>query len=353
MKKLILLLLCAGHYLPSVANTVINVEFEKGTEKFTSASLRDLSYHAESLYLAKGIKVTLQEPNRNADVKKQALFYKREKELREFFKEEHLNFGSISFTYEQESNKGTKPVVVIEIVPHAVVADNIRPDSTFTNKNALQITCQYNDLEIADELKVEKLTSQEDLYNSNVSSFFDNKIIFIRELMKIEFPSGKVPNKPVTAMLSQNSDLAKKQFILLQWNNINKEWSKIGAAKKPTKVANDYYYAAVFEESGIYALVESKSTSVTPVTVTAPKNKAITYVEIISNEPFIRIEGTISTNQREAKFKAPRDIDNYIIRAVCKDAQGKEWIEETRVSKKNILRVFRNRNKVNAYFINK
>ena len=353
MKKLILLLLCAGYYFPSAANTVINLEFEKGTDKFTEGTLRDLSYHAESLYLAKGIKVTLQEPNRNADVKKQALFYKREKELREFFKEEHLNFGSISFTYEQETNKGTKPVISIEIVPHAVVADVIRPDSTFTNKNELQITCQYNDLDIANELKVEKLSSQEELYNSNVSSFFDNKIIFIRELLKIEFPSGKIPNKPVTAMLAQNADLAKKQFILLQWNNINKEWTKIGTSKKPTKVANAYYYAAVFEESGIYALVERKSTSVTPVAVQAPKNKAMTYVELISTEPFIRIEGEVSNNQREAKFKAPRDVENYLIRAVCKDAQGKEWIEETTVSKKNILSAFRNRNKVNAYFINK
>ncbi|MFM2315937.1 MAG: hypothetical protein RLZZ155_269 [Bacteroidota bacterium] len=353
MKKLILLLLCAGYYLPSVANIIINVEFEKGTEKFTTASLRDLSYHAENLYLAKGIKVTLQEPNRNADVKKQALFYKREKELREFFKEEHLNFGTISFTYEQENNKGTKPVITIEIVPHAVLAEVIRPDSTFINNHDLQITCQYNDLDIANELKVEKLSSQEDLYNSNVSSFFDNKIIFIRELLKIDFPSGKIPNKPVTAMLSQSSELAKKQFILLQWNNINKEWTKIGSAKKPTKVANGYYYAAVFEESGIYALVESKSTSVTPVIVESPKNKALTYVELISNEPFIRIEGDISNNQREAKFKAPRDIDNYLIRAVCRDAQGKEWIEETKVTKKNIFSVFRKRNKVNAYFNNK
>jgi hypothetical protein len=138
--------------------------------------------------------------------------------------------------------------------------------------------------------------------------------------------------------------------MLLQWNNINKEWTKIGSAKKPVKGTHGYYFSAVLEESGLYALVESKSTSVTPVIAKAPKNVALSYIEIISNEPFIRIEGVISDNQREATFKAPRDIENYIIRAVCKDAQGKEWIEETKVSKKSIIRSFLNRKKINAYF---
>jgi hypothetical protein len=118
-------------------------------------------------------------------------------------------------------------------------------------------------------------------------------------------------------------------------------------------VNNGYYYAAAIEESGIYALVENKSTSTAPVIALAPKNAALTYIEILSTEPFIRIEGSISDNQREANFKAPRDIENYIIRAVCKDASGKEWIEETKVSHKNILSLFKSRKKVNAYFINK
>ena len=134
---------------------------------------------------------------------------------------------------------------------------------------------------------------------------------------------------------------------------MNKEWTKVGSAKKPTKGTSGYCYTAVLEESGIYALVENKSASVTPVLAVAPKNVALTYVEIISSEPFIRIEGDISDNQREATFKAPRDIENYIIRSVCRDTNGKEWIEETKVSKKNILSFFKSRKKVNAYFKNK
>jgi hypothetical protein len=352
MKKLIAVLFCAGYFLTAQANSIITIEFEKDSEKFNEATLRALSVYAEELYLAKGIKVTLQEPSRNADAKKQALFYKREKELREFFKEEHLNFDHISFNYEQEGKKKA-PVISVEIVPHAVVAEIIRPDSTFINKNNISITCGYNDLELAREMSIKKLTSQEELYNSNVSSFFDNKIIIIRELLKIEFPEGKMPNRPVTASLVQSSEFAKKQFMLLQWNNMNKEWTKVVSAKKPIKENNGYSYSAVIEESGIYALVENKSNSVTPVIAIAPKNVALTYVEIISNEPFLRLEGDISNNQREAKFKAPRDIENYIIRSVCKAANGTEWIEETKVSKKNILSVFKSRKKVNAYFNNK
>lgn len=349
MKKLIAVLFCAGYFLGAQANSTLVIEFEKDSEKFNEATIRALSIYAEELYLAKGIKVTLQEPSRNADAKKQALFYKREKELREFFKEEHLNFERISFNYEQEGKKKA-PVISVEIVSHAVVAEIIRPDSTFTNKSDISITCGYNDLELANEMSIQKLTSQEELYNSNVSSFFDNKIIIIRELLRIEFPEGKMPNKPVTAQLPQSSEHAKKQFLLLHWNNMNKEWTKIVSAKKLAKGANGYYYTAVLEESGIYALVENKSVSVTPVLAIAPKNVALTYVEIISSEPFIRIEGDISDNQREATFRAPRDIENYIIRSVCKDATGKEWIEETKVSKKNILSAFKSRNKVNAYF---
>jgi hypothetical protein len=140
--------------------------------------------------------------------------------------------------------------------------------------------------------------------------------------------------------------------MLLQWNNVNKEWTKLGSAKKPVKGAQGYYYSAVLEESGLYALVESKSASVVPVIAEAPKNVAISYIEILSTAPFIRIEGDISDNQREAKFKAPRDVENYIIRAVCKDAQGKEWIEETKVSKKSIFRFILKRKKINAYFNN-
>lgn len=352
MKKLIAVLFCAGNLLLAQANSTIPIAFEKDSEKFNEATLRALSIYAEELYLAKGIKVTLQEPSKNADVKKQALFYKREKELREFFKEEHLDFNHISFNYEQEGKKNV-PVISIEIVPHAVVAEIIRPDSTFSSKSGIQITCKYNDIEIAKELNLEKLSSQEDLYNSSVSSFFDNKIILIRDLLKIEFPSGKMPGNPVTAMIPQQAENAKKQYLLLQWNNINKEWTKISSAKKPTKLNNAYYYAAPIEESGIYALVENKSVSTTPVLAKAPKNAAITYVEILSTEPFIRIEGSVSDNQREATFKAPRDIENYIIRAVCKNASGKEWIEETKVSKKNVFSIFKNRKKVNAYFTNK
>ena len=249
MKKLIAVLFCAGYFLAAQANSTLVIEFEKDSEKFNEATIRALSIYAEELYLAKGIKVTLQEPSRNADAKKQALFYKREKELREFFKEEHLNFERISFNYEQEGKKKA-PVISVEIVSHAVVAEIIRPDSTFTNKNDISITCGYNDLELANEMSIQKLTSQEELYNSNVSSFFDKKIIIIRELLRIEFPEGKMPNKPVTAQLPQSSEQAKKQFLLLHWNNMNKEWTKIVSAKKLAKGANGYYYTAVLEESG-------------------------------------------------------------------------------------------------------
>ncbi len=352
MKKLIAVLFCAGYLLNAQANSTITIEFEKDSEKFTEGTLRALSIYTEELYLAKGIKVTLQEPSKNADTKKLALFYKRERELKEFFKEEHLNFDHISFNYEVEGKKKL-PVISIEIVSHTVVAEIIRPDSSFTNKSNIAITCKYSDIELAQEMTLAKLSSQEELYNSNVSSFFDNKIIFIRELLNIEFPEGRLPSKPVTAELPQSAEFAKKQFMLLQWNNINKEWTKIGAAKKPVKGAHGYYYSAVLEESGLYALVESKSTSIVPVIAKAPKNIAISYIEILSTEPFIRIEGTVSDNQREANFKAPRDIENYIIRAVCKDAQGKEWIEETKVSKKSLVRSILNRKKINAYFNNK
>ena len=351
MKKLILVLFCAGYFISTQANSTIAVEFIKDSEKFTEATIRALSIYTEELYLAKGIKVTLQEPSRNADAKKQALFYKREKELREFFKEEHLNFDRISFNFEQEGKKSV-PVIKIEIVPHLVVAEVIRPDSSFYNKNDIPITCGYNDLELAQEMTIQKLKSQEELYNSNVSSFFENKIIFVQELLRIQFPQGKMPSKPVIAKLAQDQENSRKQFMLLQWNNINKEWTKIGAAKKPIKEAQSYYYSAVLEESGLYALVESKSASVIPVVAKAPKNTAISYIEILSTEPFIRIEGKVSDNQREATFKAPRDQRNYIIRAVCKDAHGKEWIEETRVYKKSIFRVFLDRKKMNAYFNN-
>ena len=352
MKKLIAVLFCAGYFITAHANSTIVIEFEKDSEKFNEVTVRALSVYAEELYLAKGIKVTLQEPSKNADAKKQALFYKRERELKEFFKEEHLNFDRISFAYVLEGKNGL-PVISVEIVSHAVVAEVIRPDSTITTKSNIKITCQYNDIELSRDITIAKLTSRDDLYNSNVSSFFENKIIIIRELLNIEFPDGKMPTRPITAQIAQSSEFAKKQFILLQWNNMKKEWTKIGAAKKPAKGAQGYYYNAVIEESGLYALVENKSTSVTPVMVKAPKNVALTYVEILSNEPFIRIEGDISDNQREAKFKAPRDIENYIIRSVCKDANGKEWIEETKVSKKSILSFFKSRKKVNAYFNNK
>lgn len=351
MKKLIAVLFCAGYLLQAQANSVITIEFEKDSEKFTEGTMRTLSIYAEELYLAKGIKVTFQEPSRNAETKKQALFYKREKELKEFFKEEHLNFDRISFNYEQEGKKKA-PVISIEIVPHAVIAEIIRPDSTFVNKNRISLTCKYNDLELANNMKVERLASQEDLYNSNVSSFFENKIILIKELFRIEFPNGEVPSSAVTAEITQNAENAKKQFTLLHWNNINKEWTKVGSTKKPTKGAHGYVFIANFEESGIYAIVENKSISVTPVVAKAKKNIALTYIEILSSEPFIRIEGEISDNQTEAKFKAPRTVEDYVIRAVCRDAQGKEWIEETKVSKKNIWRFFKKRKNINAYFNN-
>ena len=351
MKKLIAVLFCAGYILNAHANSTIVIEFLKDSEKFNEATVRALSVYTDELYLAKGIKVTLQEPKKSADAKKQALFYKRERELIEFFKEEHLNFEHISFIYEVEGKK-MLPVISVEIVSQSIVAEIIRPDSTFTNASNIAITCQFNDIELAQQLTVAKLVSQEELYNSNVSSFFDNKIIFIRELLNIKFPDGKLPNKPVTAQIPQNAEYAKKQFMLLQWNNVNKEWTKVGSAKKPVKGAQGYYYSAVLEESGLYALVESKSASVVPVIAEAPKNVAISYIEILSTAPFIRIEGDISDNQREAKFKAPRDVENYIIRAVCKDAQGKEWIEETKVSKKSIFRFILKRKKINAYFNN-
>jgi hypothetical protein len=91
MKKLIAVLFCAGYFLTAQANSTINIEFEKDSEKFTKETVRALSVYTDELYLAKGIKVTLQEPRKSADAKKQALFYKRERELIEFFKEEHLN----------------------------------------------------------------------------------------------------------------------------------------------------------------------------------------------------------------------------------------------------------------------
>lgn len=351
MKKLIAVLFCAGYLLQAQANSIITIEFEKDSEKFTEGTVRALAIYAEELYLAKGIKVTLQEPSRNAETKKQALFYKREKELKEFFKEEHLNFDRISFNYEQEGKKKA-PVISIEIVPHAVVAEIIRPDSTFVNKNSISLTCKYNDLELANNMKIERMTSQEDLYNSNVSSFFENKIIFIKELFRIEFPNGEVPSNAVTAEIPQNAENAKKQFTLLHWNNINKEWTKIGSTKKPTKGAHGYVFIANFEESGIYAIVENKSINETPVVAKARKNVAITYIEILSSEPFIRIEGEISDNQTEANFKAPRTVEDYVIRAVCRDAQGKEWIEETKVSKKNIWRFIKKRKNINTYFNN-
>lgn len=350
MKKLIAVIFCAGYFFNAYSNSVISVEFEKDSEKFNEATIRALCIYSEELYLAKGIKVTLQEPSRNADVKKQALFYKREKELREFFKEEHLNFGNISFNYMTET-KNNLPVIQIEIVSHAVLAEIIRRDSLFTTKNELEVSCQIHDVELVEGISLNRLTSQEDLYNSNVSSFFENKIILIKELLRIEFPGGKIPNKPVTANLRQDAEDAKKQFILLQWNNVNKEWTKIGNSKKPAKNnRGNYYYPVVIEESGLYTLVESKSGSTTPVVAMAPKNSAMTYTEIISNEPFIRIEGHISDNQQMADFKAPRNIENYTVRAVCMNALGEEWIEETSVRKKSIFSTFRNKKKINAYF---
>ena len=83
MKKLIAVLFCAGYLINAQANSTITIEFQKDSEKFTEGTVRALSIYAEELYLAKGIKVTLQEPSRNAEAKKQALFYKRERELKE------------------------------------------------------------------------------------------------------------------------------------------------------------------------------------------------------------------------------------------------------------------------------
>jgi hypothetical protein len=187
MKKLIAVLFCAGYFLTAQANSTIVIEFEKDSEKFNEATVHALSVYTDELYLAKGIKVTLQEPRKSAEAQKQALFYKREIKLIEFFKEEHLNFDHISFIYEVEGKK-MLPVISVEIVSQNIVAEIIRPDSTFTNASNIAITCQFNDIELAQQLTVAKLVSQEELYNSNVSSFFDNKIIFIRELLNIKFP---------------------------------------------------------------------------------------------------------------------------------------------------------------------
>ncbi len=326
----------------------IPIEFEKDSEKFTSGTSDNLFRWAEDLYLAKGIKVTLQEPAKNAEIKKLALFYKREKELKEFFKEEHIDFSRISFKYENESNKGL-PIINIEIAAYEVLAEIIRPDSVFTNKNALLITCKPEDFELANTLSHYSLSSQEDMYNTNVSSYFENKIILIRELIKIEFLNGRVPNKPVTAQLPINIS-EKKSYLLLHWNNINREWSKTGTTIRVTSKKGQQYFTATIEESGIYALVESKSVSVFPVTAAAPKNAAITYIELISSEPFVRIEGAISDNQKEASFRAPKNHSDFVIRAVCQDASGKEWIEETTVHKKNALRIFKSKKKLTAYF---
>ena len=331
------MLLCAGKIL--LVNAInIPIEFEKDSEKFTTVTRQNLFLYSEDLYLARGIKVKLQEPPKSADVKKQALFYKREKELKEFFKEEHLDFGKISFTYEVQGNNGL-PVINVEIVTNEVIAEVIRPDSTFTNKNSIQITCKPEDLELANSMTYAKLTSQEDMYNTNVSSFFENKIILIKELIKIDFQNGRVPNKPVTAQLPV--DLAeKKNYLLLRWNNINREWSKTGASIRVTSKKQQQYILANIEESGLYALVESKSVSVQPVTALAPKNAAITYIELISSEPFVRIEGVISDNQKQANFKGPKNHKDFVIRAVCQDATGKEWVEETKVKEKTFSAFF-------------
>ena len=347
MKKIIAVFLCAGNIM--LAHAVkIPIEFEKDSEKFTRSTTEDLFRWAEDLYLAKGIKVTLQEPAKSADVKKLALFYKREKELKEFFKEEHIDFSRISFTYENESNTGL-PVISIEIAAYEVTAEIIRPDSVFTNKNALLITCKPEDFELANTLAHYSLSSQEEMYNTNVSSYFENKIILIRELIKIEFQNGRVPNKPITAQLPINVS-EKKSYLMLQWNNINREWSKTGTTIRVSSKKGQQYFTATIEESGIYALVESKSVSVIPVIASAPKNAAITYTEIISSAPFVRIEGTISDNQKEASFRAPKNQNDFVIRAVCQDASGKEWIEETTVHKKNALSIFKSKKKLTAYF---
>ena len=347
MKKLTLLFLCAGKMLLANA-TIIPIEFEKDSPTFTSNTREILFRYSEELYLAKGIKVTLQEPSKNAEVKKQALFYKREKELKEFFKEEHLDFARISFTYEKEGNKG-RPVINVEIVTTEVVATVTRPDSMFTNRNAMLIKCQPDDIDIANTLDYQALSSQEEIYNANVSSIFENKIILIQELLKIEFQSGKVPNKPIIAELPF-SGVEKKSYLLLQWNNINREWSKTGTSIKVTSKKDKQFFTASIKESGIYALVDSKTVSVVPVTANAPKNVAITHIELVSIAPFVRIEGVISANQKVATFKGPKNHEGIIIRAVCQNASGKEWIEETYVKKKNALSIFRNRKKIYAYF---
>jgi hypothetical protein len=347
MKKLFAVLFCAGKILLATA-TNIPIEFEKDSEKFTSETKDNLFRSTEELYLAKGIKVTLQEPSKNADVKKLTLFYKREKELKEFFKEEHLDFSRISFTYEAEGKKGL-PVINVEIVNNEVIAEVIHPDSVFTNKNALLITCQPEDVELANTLAYKSLNSQEDLYNANVSSSFENKIILIRELIKIDFQNGKVPNKTVIAQLPVSLS-EKKSYLLLHWNNINREWSKTGTTVKLNSKKEKQYFAARIEESGLYALVESKSVSALTVNATAPKNAAVIYTELISSEPFVRIEGVISGNQKKATFKSPKNQKDCVIRSVCQDATGKEWIEETPVKNKNILSIFNNKKKINAYF---
>lgn len=342
---MIVMLLCAGKILTANA-IIIPIEFEKDSEKFTTETRRELSLYSEELYLAKGIKVTLQEPPASADVKKQALFYKREKELKEFFKEEHLDFNRISFTYEVESKKG--PVITVEIASNEVFAEVIRPDSTFTNKNSIVITCKPEDLELANTLTFATLTNHDEMYNTNVSSYFENKIILIRELIKVDFQSGRVPNKPVTAQLPV-SVTDKKSYLLLRWNNINREWTKTGTTFKVSSKNQKQFVNAKIEESGIYALAESKSVSVQAVTALSPKNAAITYIELISTEPFVRIEGAISDNQKQASFKGPKNRNDFIIRAVLQDANGKEWVEETRVKKKTILSVFQSKKKITAY----
>jgi hypothetical protein len=347
MKKLIAVLFCAGKILFATA-TNIPIEFEKDSQKFTENTRESLFRATEELYLAKGIKVTLQEPSKTADIKKLTLFYKREKELKEFFKEEHLDFSRISFTYENEGNKGL-PVMNIEIANYEVTAVIIRPDSIFTNKNSLLITCQPEDTELANTLSYKSLTSQDEMYNANVSSYFENKIILIRELIKIEFQNGRVPNKPVIAQLPISSS-EKKNYLLLHWNNINREWSKTGTTIRVTSAKDKKYFSATIEQSGIYALVESKSVSVQPIVAFAPKNAAITYIELISSVPFVRIEGTISDNQKEATFKGPKNHKDCVIRVVCQDATGKEWTEETTVKKKNFLSIFNDKKKTNAYF---
>jgi hypothetical protein len=347
MKKLIAVFFFAGNIMLT-QGVNIPIEFEKDSEKFTSSTTENLFRWAEDLYLAKGIKVTLQEPAKNAEIKKLSLFYKREKELKEFFKEEHIDFSRISYTYENESNKGF-PVINIEIAAYEITAEIIRPDSVFMNKNALLITCKPEDFELANTLSHYSLSSQEEMYNTNVSSYFENKIILIRELIKIEFLNGRVPNKPVTAQLPINVS-EKKSYLLLQWNNINREWSKTGTTIRVTSKKGQQFFTAIIEESGIYALAESKSVSVFPVAATAPKNAAITYIELISSDPFVRIEGTISDNQKEASFRAPKNHSDFIIRAVCEDASGKEWVEETKAKKKTLLSFLGNKKKLNVYF---